>query len=107
MLQVTKMNQIVYLKKIDLSHRTHTWEEGEDRRERKLSVILHLTAISYCKWYLKEKYVRVQNSAINAKFVIIEHNRIPLHCVGIFFSLKFLLFYSMGLWYSGMFSQHQ
>lgn len=68
---MTEMNQIIYLKKIDLSHKTHTWGEGEDSRERKLSVIFHLTAISYCKVYRKEKKMSdiVQTSAVKAKFV--------------------------------------
>lgn len=56
MLQMTEMNQIAYLKKNrPESQNTHMGRGRGQEEERKLSVIFHLTVISYCKVYLKEK----------------------------------------------------
>lgn len=69
---MTEMNQIVYLKKNrPESQNTHMGRGRGQEEERKLSVIFHLTVISYCKVYLKEKKMSniVQTSAIKAKFV--------------------------------------
>lgn len=83
---------------------------GEKRAggEGKLSgfSFIHLITISniVTKVYLKGPHTIHSFKFHKENQLFIQNNRIPMHCVRIFFSLKdFLFFCSVGSWHSGMF----